>query len=82
MKILKYIRHFSQSPVKPSRVYYSTDTHTLEDFEQLTEQKKQHWEYHQKETGKVYSVKPIKVKCKEGNMYLWCSCGHSKSQVT
>jgi len=40
-----------------------------------------YWEYNQSsETAKVYDRKPIKVKCKEGKIYMWCSCGHSKTQ--
>lgn len=40
-----------------------------------------HWEYQQSnETARVYDKKPIRIKCKEGRMYMWCSCGHSRNQ--
>lgn len=81
MKLFKFIPHFYQSSTKLPRAYCSNSNEFVQDFQYLGEQKKKHWEYHQKELGKVYSVKPIKVRCKKGNIYLWCSCGHSKSQV-
>ena len=39
-----------------------------------------YWEYHQKDLGRIYDKKPIKVNVKEGKIYMWCSCGWSKSQ--
>jgi CDGSH-type Zn-finger protein len=42
---------------------------------------KVHWEYQQSnETAKVYDRKPIKIKCKEGRIYMWCACGWSRNQ--
>lgn len=40
-----------------------------------------YFEYHQKEYGHVYDKKPVKVKCYEGKIYMWCACGFSKMQV-
>ena len=52
----------------------------LKDQLDMKEAKEKYWEYHQKDFGKVYSIKPIKVKCNTGKIYLWCSCGYSKNQ--
>ena len=39
-------------------------------------------EYKQQEKGFIYDKKPVKVRCKKGKIYMWCSCGHSKHQVS
>ena len=40
-----------------------------------------HWEYQQScESARVYDRKPIRIKCKEGRMYMWCACGLSRNQ--
>lgn len=40
-----------------------------------------HWEYQQSnETAIVYDRKPIRIKCKEGRIYMWCACGMSRNQ--
>ena len=31
--------------------------------------------------GKIYDKKPFKMKLEKEKTYLWCLCGHSKSQV-
>lgn len=30
----------------------------------------------------MYDKKPFKFMCEKGKAYMWCSCGHSKTQVT
>ncbi|KAK4302222.1 hypothetical protein Pmani_025672 [Petrolisthes manimaculis] len=37
-------------------------------------------EFYQKEKGKIYDKKPFKLTLQPGKPYLWCACGHSKSQ--
>ena len=32
--------------------------------------------------GKIYDQKPFKMEIKAGQVYKWCSCGFSKSQVS
>ena len=40
-----------------------------------------HWEYQQPSaSARVYDLKPIKIKCKEGRTYMWCACGLSRNQ--
>ncbi|KAI1303617.1 CDGSH iron-sulfur domain-containing protein 3, mitochondrial [Halotydeus destructor] len=42
---------------------------------------KVHWEYHQDfSQAKIYDKKPAMVNCKEGKIYMYCACGHSKNQ--
>lgn len=43
--------------------------------------KEKFMEYHQTKNGRVHDKKPFKFECKAGKAYLWCACGHSKSQV-
>ena len=42
-------------------------------------------EYHaaptQPHKGQIYDKKPFKFPVEEGKLYMWCACGHSKSQV-
>ena len=40
-----------------------------------------HSSLNQPEKGKVYDKKPFKFLCEKGKAYMWCSCGHSKTQV-
>jgi len=35
----------------------------------------------QKEKGKIYDKRPLKIALEAGKKYAWCACGHSKSQV-
>ncbi len=35
----------------------------------------------QEEKGKVYDKQPFKFMCEKGKSYMWCACGHSKTQV-
>ncbi|CAG0898070.1 unnamed protein product [Darwinula stevensoni] len=41
-------------------------------------------EYHvaptQPHKGQIYDKKPFKFPVQEGKIYIWCACGHSKSQ--
>ena len=32
--------------------------------------------------GKIYDKKPWKIELEAGKRYSWCSCGHSKNQVS
>ncbi|EFX72874.1 CDGSH iron-sulfur domain-containing protein 3, mitochondrial-like [Daphnia pulex] len=34
----------------------------------------------QEEKGKVYDKQPFKFMCEKGKSYMWCACGHSKTQ--
>lgn len=40
-----------------------------------------HASVNQAEKGKVYDKKPFKFLCEKGKTYMWCACGHSKTQV-
>ena len=40
-----------------------------------------HAAVNQQEKGKVYDKKTFKFLCEKGKSYMWCSCGHSKTQV-
>ncbi|KAK3892641.1 hypothetical protein Pcinc_003530 [Petrolisthes cinctipes] len=37
-------------------------------------------EFYQKEKGKIYDKKPFRLTLQPGKQYLWCACGHSKTQ--
>ncbi|KZS05593.1 CDGSH iron-sulfur domain-containing protein 3, mitochondrial [Daphnia magna] len=39
-----------------------------------------HASTNQPEKGKMYDKKPFKFMCEKGKAYMWCSCGHSKTQ--
>ncbi|XP_074600160.1 uncharacterized protein LOC141854396 [Brevipalpus obovatus] len=69
-------RTFATDPSEPT----SDDIQTVKNSLDMTDHKEKFWEYHQEYKGKVYSLKPIQVKCKSGKIYLWCSCGYSRTQ--
>lgn len=57
------------------------DLHKLKKELNELPEKSLYWEYGQKEFGHVYDKKPVKVRCVEGKIYMWCNCGRSNSQV-
>lgn len=70
-------RTLASDPTEPS----SGDIQGVKSSLDMVDHKDKFWEYHQRARGKVYSLKPIQVKCKSGRIYLWCSCGYSRTQV-
>jgi len=32
--------------------------------------------------GRIYDKKPFRFEVEAGKTYMWCSCGHSKNQVS
>ena len=81
----------SVAGARPSAVQRDSEAKQQQQEEQLEEvadvilkeipDSRIHWEYQQSsEAARVYDKKPIRIKCKEGRMYMWCSCGNSRSQ--
>jgi hypothetical protein len=77
------IRSYAEDSVKPPAT--SSEPQDLnqlnKDLKDLPD-KSVFWEYGQEQTGHVYDKKPVKVRCVEGKIYMWCSCGRSNSQVS
>ena len=48
------------------------------------ELKEKNWqiEFYQKKKGKPASRRPFKMTLYKGKEYRWCTCGHSKTQVS
>ena len=70
-----------QSPKSKSPVNGDSDRELPEVFLKQVPESAIHWEYQQdKSQSRVYDKKPIKLKCVEGKMYMWCTCGNSRKQ--
>lgn len=70
-----------QSPKSKSPANGDSDRELPEVFLKQVPESSIHWEYQQdKSQAKCYDLKPIKVKCVEGKMYMWCTCGNSRLQ--
>ena len=71
-----------QSPKSKSSANGDSDRELPEVFIKHVPDAAIHWEYRQDNTtsAKVYDLKPTKVKCVEGKLYMWCICGNSRIQ--
>jgi len=58
----------------PSQIRWKTDVPEVNAVGEF------HSSINQSEKGKIYDKKPFKFLCQKGKSYMWCSCGHSKTQ--